>query len=66
MIKPRTHFEQVPLEIVTKLVEEEIPPETITESTPISRRKKSQKDRLATKRQAIASYRRSSEIEASK
>jgi hypothetical protein len=66
MIKPKTHFEQVPLEIVKQIVEEEIPPETMTESTPISGKKKSQKDRLATKRQAIASYRSSSEIEASK
>ena len=66
MIKPRTHFEQVPLEIVKKIVEEEIPPETITEHSPISRKKQSQKDRLATKKQAIASYGRFSEIEVSK
>ncbi len=66
MIKPKTHFEQVPLEIVKKIVEEEIPPKTITERAPISRKNKSQKDRLATPRQPIASYRRTTEIEVSK
>jgi hypothetical protein len=30
MRKPRTHFEQVPLEIVKKIAEVEIPPETVT------------------------------------
>ena len=66
MIKPKTHFEQVPLATVKKIVGEEIPPETITEHSPISRKKQSHKDRLATPKQPIASYRRSSEIEVSK
>jgi hypothetical protein len=66
MIKPKTHFEQVPLEIIKQIVQEEIPQETITERTPISRKKQSQKDRLATKKQAIASYRRFSGIGVSK
>jgi len=66
MLKPKTHFEQVPLEIVKKIVEEEIPPETISERPPIRRKNKSQKDRLAIKKQAIGSYRRASEIEVSK
>ena len=66
MIKPKTHFEQVPLEIVRKIVEEEIPPETITERAPIGRKKKSQKDRLAAQKQANASSRRPSWMGAAK
>jgi hypothetical protein len=31
MFKPKTHFEQVPLEIVRKIVEEQIRRETATE-----------------------------------
>jgi hypothetical protein len=31
MLEPRTHFEQVPLEIVRKIVEEQIRQETATE-----------------------------------
>jgi len=31
MLKPKTHFEQVPLEIVRKIVEEQIRGETTTE-----------------------------------
>jgi len=31
MLKPKTHFEQVPLEIVRKIVEEQIRRETTTE-----------------------------------
>lgn len=66
MEKPRTHFEQVPLEIVKKIVEQEILPETIRERPPIRREKKSEKDRLATQKQAIAGSRPSSEIEVAK
>ena len=32
MVKPKTHFEQVPLETVIKIVEEQIRQETITEA----------------------------------
>jgi hypothetical protein len=66
MLKPKTHFEQVPLEIVKKIAEVEIPPEITMERAPIGRKQKSQKDRLATKRQEVTRYRRASEIEASK
>jgi hypothetical protein len=66
MIKPKTHFEQVPLEIVKKIAEVEIPRETIRERAPIGRNKKSQKERLATKKQEVTGYRRASEIEVSK
>ena len=66
MLKPKTHFEQVPLAIVKKIAEVEIQPETKTERSPTGREQKSQKVRLAAKRREVTGYRRSSEIEVSK
>lgn len=66
MEKPRTHFEQVSLEIVKKIVEDGILRETIRERAPIRREKKSEKGRLATQKQAIAKSRQSFEIEVAK
>jgi len=66
MLKPKTHFEQVPLAIVKKIAEVEIQPKTKTERSPTGREQKSQKVRLATKRREVTGYRRSSEIEVSK
>jgi hypothetical protein len=39
MAKPKTHFEQVPLEIVKKIVGEEIPPELIIKPNPANSNK---------------------------
>jgi hypothetical protein len=65
MTKPRTHFEQVPLEIVKKIAEEEIPPETTTEPAPITRKKKSEKDRLEAQAPARVAFGTPSQTEVS-
>ncbi len=65
MAKPRTHFEQVPLEIVKKIVAEEIPPDATTERDPEANRKKVEKDLLGTKKKFAASSRTSSQLELS-
>jgi hypothetical protein len=43
MAKPKTHFEQVPLEIIKKIIEEEIPPEVIIKPDPATNNKKPKK-----------------------
>jgi hypothetical protein len=65
MLKPRTHFEQVPLEIVKKIVEQEISTETVTERDPEARRQKVEEDLLGTKKKFSASSRGSSQREVS-
>jgi hypothetical protein len=65
MAKPRTHFEQVPLEIVKKIAAEEMPPETVTEWHPGTSKKKVEKDFRVTRKQSKANSRRSSEMELS-
>jgi hypothetical protein len=65
MAKPRTHFEQVPLEIVKKIVGEEIPPDATTEREPKTKRQKIEKDLLGNKKKFAASSRRSSQLELS-
>lgn len=44
MIKPKTHFEQVPLEIVRKLIEEETQQEETTALTQETKQKNGKKD----------------------
>jgi len=65
MAKQRTHFEQVPLAIVKKIAEEEIPPETVTERRPGTSKKKVEKDLRVTQKQSKANSRRSSAMELS-
>ena len=63
MTKPKTHFEQVPLEIVKKIAEVEIPPEATTERDPKPGRQKLEKDLLGTKKKFKVSSLRSSRME---
>lgn len=64
MLKPRTHFEQVPLEIIRKIVEEEMPPEPVNEIDPEINRRKIEKVLRASQKKSKASLRRSSRKEA--
>jgi hypothetical protein len=66
MAKPRTHFEQVPLEIVKKIAEEEMPPETVTGLHPGTRKKKAEKGLRVTQKQSKGNSRRYSRAELSK
>jgi hypothetical protein len=54
MAKPKTHFEQVPLEIIKKIVEEGIPSEVIIKPNPATRNKKPKKPLLPAEQQAHA------------
>jgi hypothetical protein len=65
MAKPRTHFEQVPLEIVKKIGEKEMPPKTVTQRHPGTSRKKAEKDLRVTPKQSTGNSRRSSRLELS-
>jgi hypothetical protein len=65
MVKPRTHFEQVPLEIVKKIAGEEMPPETVTERHRGTNKKKVEKDLRGNHRQSKPNSRRSSQAELS-
>jgi hypothetical protein len=60
MAKPRTHFEQVPLEIVKKIVVEGIPPEAAAERHRGVGKKKVEKDIRAAHKQSNVNARRSS------
>jgi len=55
MVKPKTHFEQVPLEIIKKIVEEESPTEVIIKPNPATNNKKPKKPLLPAEQQAQAS-----------
>ena len=44
MAKPRTHFEQVPLQIIQKIVEGVIPPEPVNGRDPLTGKRKMEKD----------------------
>jgi hypothetical protein len=46
MPQPRTHFEQIPLEIVKKIAKEEIAPEKTTKPAPGSKKGNEKRDRL--------------------
>ena len=65
MVKPRTHFEQVPLEIVKKIAEEGMSPETVTEGHPGTSKNKMEKDLRMTQKQSKANSRRASQLELS-
>jgi hypothetical protein len=50
MQQPRTHFEQIPLEIVKKIAEEEIEPEKTTEQAQWIKKSNETRDRLRARR----------------
>jgi hypothetical protein len=60
MAKPNTHFDQVPLEAIKKIVEEQAPETTITKPDPLTRKKKLEKELLAAQEEATARLRISS------
>jgi len=63
MLKPRTHFEQVPLETVRKIVEEQIRREITTKQDQETRKKMLENDLLAAQEQSTASPRTYSQVE---
>jgi hypothetical protein len=65
MLKPRTHFEQVPLEIVKKIIEEKNPPETAFEPDPKTRRQRVEKDFSEIKKKSTANSGISSQMKLS-
>jgi hypothetical protein len=65
MLKAKTYFEQVPLEIVKKIVEEEMPPEAVTERHRGTSRKTMAKNLRGTHKQSKTDARRSSQVELS-
>jgi hypothetical protein len=66
MKKPRTYFEQVPLEIVKKIAVEGIPPDTVTARHHGTSKKKVKKEHRVLQKQSKANSRRSSRAELSK
>jgi hypothetical protein len=65
MLKSKTHFEQVPLESVRKIVEEQFTPEVTTKQdrTATKKKKKLEKDFLAAQEQSSASSRAYPQVE---
>jgi hypothetical protein len=66
MLKPRTHFEQIPLEAVRKIVEEQAVREMTTRLDQATGKKKSRKALLAPQEESTASSRMSFHVELSK
>jgi hypothetical protein len=60
MAKPITHFDQVPLEVIKKIVEEQAPEATTTKPDPLTRKIKLEKELLAAQDKATARLRMSS------
>jgi hypothetical protein len=52
MLQTKTHFEQIPLEIVRKIVEEQIRRETATEQDQRTKKKALEKDPLGAQEQS--------------
>jgi len=63
MLKPITHFEQVPLEAVRKIIEEQAAGEQTTKHDPVTGKEKLEKDLLAVQVQSTASFRTNSQVE---
>jgi hypothetical protein len=63
MLEPRTHFEQVSLEIVRKIIEEQIRRETTTEQDQGVKVKTLEENRLEAQEQSMASSRTFSRVE---
>jgi hypothetical protein len=66
MAKPRTHFEQVPLQIIKKIIEGVIAPEPVNGRDPLTSKRKMEKDHRESQKQSKTSSRRSSRKEVSK
>ncbi len=66
MPKPRTHFEQVPLEIIKKIIADPIPPKLLIKADKASRSKKQKKSLLPSKQQSKAACRIPSRIRLTK
>ena len=66
MLRARTHFEQVPLETVRKMVEGQVPREIISERDPVTKKKKVEERLQATQEQSRVSSHTSSQVEVSK
>jgi hypothetical protein len=54
MLEPKTHFEQVPMEVVRKIVEEQIRREITTEQDQGIKKKTLEEDLLETQEQSMA------------
>jgi len=54
MLEPKTHFEQVPLEIVRKIVEEQVRREKATEQDEGTKKKTLEEDLLVSQEQSMA------------
>jgi hypothetical protein len=65
MLRARTHFEQVPLETVRKMVEGQVPREIIREQDPVTRKKNVEKRLQASQEQSRVSSHTSSQVEVS-
>ena len=65
MRKPRTYFEQVPLEVIREIVEENIQPEKRNGRRPKAKKKKDKKGLLAHKQPSRAIPRSNSKMELS-
>ena len=63
MLEPKTHFEQVPLEIVRKIVEEQIRRETTTEQNQGVKKKTLEEELLGAPEQLMARSRTFSQVE---
>jgi hypothetical protein len=66
MLKPRTHFEQIPLAAVRKIVEGQAPRALATRLEQATVKKKLKEDPLAAQEQSPANSRASSQVEISK
>jgi hypothetical protein len=64
MLEPRTHFEQVPLQIVRKIVKEQMRREIAAGQTQKTKKKKLKEDLLRAKGQSIAMSGKISPVEA--
>jgi hypothetical protein len=63
MFQTKTHFEQIPLEIVRKIVEEQIRRETATEQDQRSKKKTLEEDLLGAQEQSMVCARPFSQVE---
>jgi hypothetical protein len=66
MPKQRTHFEQIPLEAVRKIVEDQLSEEITAKPDRVTSKKNLAKDLLAAPKRLAASFRRYSKVELSK
>jgi len=63
MLKPKTHFEQVPLEVVLKIVEVAAPVEITTKPERVSKKKKLKKEEFVVREEATKTFRTASQVE---